>query len=70
MTLNNLTLEEREVISNHLRIDMSNKQQVNFAVRDFEDSLSITRFAEFTLEEILAAYFDTELISKKEEISV
>ena len=70
VTLNNLTLEEREVISNHLRIDMSNKQQVNFAVRDFEDSLSITRFAEFTLEEILAAYFDTELISKKEEISV
>ena len=65
--LTNLTLEERNVLSNHLRRDLSKHKQVSFAVQDFARSFEMTRFAHYPLEEILAAYFGVELTTAKEE---
>ncbi|HHY10552.1 MAG TPA: TIGR02679 family protein [Firmicutes bacterium] len=68
VTLTNLTSAEREVLSNHLRRDFTKQNRASFGVREFAVSLEMTRFADYSLEEILAAYFSVEeLITAKEE---
>jgi uncharacterized protein (TIGR02679 family) len=67
VTLSNLTTEEREVLSNHLRRDLGRQKKASFMVQEFARSLEVTRFAHYSLEEILAAYFEIELTTAKEE---
>src|SRR5690554_4393350 len=67
VTLDSATSAEREILSSHLRQDYSRMSSVTFKVNDFEDSLKHTRFADYTLKEILEAYFDEPLISRGEE---
>lgn len=66
VTLSNLTTAEREVLSNHLRRDLSKQKTVSFTVQDFSRSLEITRFAHYSLEEILSSHFEFELTTAKE----
>ncbi|HBG01635.1 MAG TPA: hypothetical protein DDW87_08695 [Firmicutes bacterium] len=67
VTLSNLTTAEREVLSNHLRRDLSKQKTVSFAVQEFSRSLEVTRFAHYSLEGILASYFEIELTTAKED---
>ncbi|HZJ83293.1 MAG TPA: TIGR02679 family protein [Clostridia bacterium] len=67
VTLRNLTNEERDILSSHLKRDYSRKQSASFSVKLFEESLMHTRFAQYSLEEILEWYFGVDLISKAEE---
>ncbi len=67
VTLSNLTTVERQVLSNHLRRDLSKQKTVSFAVQEFSRSLEVTRFAHYSLEEILSSYFEFELTTAKEE---
>lgn len=67
VTLRNLTSDEKDVLSNHLRKDYSRKGSASFAVKDFEESLQHTRFASYSLGEILEWYFGVDLVSKAEE---
>lgn len=64
--LEDLTEAEKKVLSSHLRRDLSKQDEVKFTVGEFAKSLKITRFASYTLAEILSAYFDVELLSAKE----
>jgi len=67
VTIRNLTPDEKEVLSSHLRRDYSRKKSASFTVKDFEESLQYTRFASYSLKEILQWYFGVDLISKAEE---
>ncbi len=67
IVLTGLNQEEKIQLGGFLQKDYSENETVTVSVRLFEKCLDESRFAGLSLEEILQAYFDEELIVKKEE---
>lgn len=68
VTIEKLTEKEREAIKGLVRKDIISKDGfLKMKVSDFEKSLQATKFKEFSLEEIVFAYFGKNVKTKKEE---
>lgn len=67
VTIADLTPAEKAVLSNHLLRDMGRLTEISFGVQEFAASLKITKFARFSLEEILAFYFALDELSSAKE---
>nr|WP_246110681.1 TIGR02679 family protein [Thermosediminibacter litoriperuensis] len=63
----NLTPEEKEVLSAHFRRDYSRAYEATVGLLAFEESLKGTRFEEYSLLQLLEAYFGSPLTCKREE---
>ena len=68
--LDNLTEDEKEVLTNHFKKDYRTKKSASIDVAKFEESLKNTRFEEYTLKDILEYYFGEKLTSKKEDMEI
>lgn len=67
VTLTGLTIEEKEQLGGFLQKNYRGNQSVTVSTTVFQQAINQSRFAGVMLEEILAAYFDSPLIGKKEQ---
>ncbi|KGG80587.1 hypothetical protein Y919_05310 [Caloranaerobacter azorensis H53214] len=65
--LKNLTKEEKDALSGFLGIGLYDKNDVKIKVEKFQNSLDNSRFKGTKLEDVLAEYFGSVIISKKDE---
>ena len=65
VVLNPLKSEEKEVLEGFLQIDCHKRKSLTVSVERMNRALKKTRFSEFTLEELVKAYFSGNLVSKK-----
>lgn len=65
--LTDLTDAERDVLSSHLRRDMSDAGRVRLSMAKFAASLADTRWASWDLIELLESYFDEPLVTREEQ---
>lgn len=67
IVLVNCTLDEKDAISGLTKKDFYRQKDIIIKVKNLEKIIATTKFKEYTLEEIVLAYFDGELKSKKDE---
>ena len=67
VVLGDLTSEEKDVLSSHLRRSYEEQQSARVSVAKFADSLADTRFAGYTLQQLLEGFFGEPLVSRLEE---
>ncbi|KPU27615.1 hypothetical protein TR13x_03540 [Caloranaerobacter sp. TR13] len=65
--LNNLTKEEKDALSGFLGIGFYDKTDARIKIEKFQTALDNSRFKGVKLEDVLAEYFGSAIISKKDE---
>lgn len=65
--LKNLTKEEKDALSGFLGIGLYDKTDVRIKIEKFQTALDNSRFRGIKLEDVLAEYFGSTIVSKKDE---
>ncbi|KAB3529803.1 TIGR02679 family protein [Alkaliphilus serpentinus] len=69
VVLTNLANEEKEALSSLLRKDFRKQKSASIKVESIQKALSGTKFEELKLQDIIEAYFNEELIYKKDQFN-
>ncbi len=65
--LNPLRPYERDGLEGFFQMDCHHKKSLTISVEQLEKALKKTKFSEFTVTELLEAYFESQLVSKREQ---
>ena len=68
VVLEKLSIEEKEKIGGFFGKDYRKQKTITVSVQSFERAVSNSRFAGWTIEEIITGYFGEKLVAKKEQI--
>lgn len=67
VVISDLTNEERSALSGLLRKDYSNASGITVKLSEFKKALESTRFKDCSIEELLKAYFNEELVTNSQK---